>query len=195
MRFRRLPPPSARVSHGPGVFKVDYALSAPIPWVNNLCREAGTIHVGGNARRSGSGGARRVGGEAHGQAVGASSRSLRCSTPRARRGKARRLGLLPRSAWIDVDRLEAITGQIERFAPGFRDCVLASHTMNGGQLEAYNANNIGGDIVGGVTDGVSSSRVRLPLESLHDSQRARVPVLRIHAAWWRSPRDVRLLGG
>jgi phytoene dehydrogenase-like protein len=48
--------------------------------------------------------------------------------------------------------LETITAQIERHAPGFRDCVLAQHTMNCAAMEAYNPNLVGGDVVGGVTD-------------------------------------------
>ena len=48
--------------------------------------------------------------------------------------------------------LETINRQIERFAPGFRDCILAHHTMNCEAVEAYNANYIGGDVVGGITD-------------------------------------------
>ncbi len=50
------------------------------------------------------------------------------------------------------DRLDVINAQIERFAPGFRDCILATHTMNCAEMESYNANYIGGDVVGGVTD-------------------------------------------
>ena len=51
-----------------------------------------------------------------------------------------------------ANRLEVINTQIERFAPGFRDCILAAHTMNCADMEAYNANYIGGDVIGGVTD-------------------------------------------
>nr|WP_218280007.1 hypothetical protein [Verrucomicrobium spinosum] len=50
------------------------------------------------------------------------------------------------------DRLEVITRQIERFAPGFRDCIVATATLNTSQMESYNPNYIGGDVVGGITD-------------------------------------------
>ena len=51
-----------------------------------------------------------------------------------------------------VDMTEAIEGQLERFAPGFKDCVLERHTMNCADYQSYNANFIGGDIIGGVSD-------------------------------------------
>jgi phytoene dehydrogenase-like protein len=52
----------------------------------------------------------------------------------------------------DRDRLSAIESQVERFAPGFRDRILARHTTTPAQLEAYNANCVGGDVSGGAND-------------------------------------------
>jgi phytoene dehydrogenase-like protein len=138
--------------HGPGVFKVDYALSAPIPWDNPVCREAGTVHVGGTLEEVAA--AERAawdGTLADRPFVIVAQPSLLDAT-RAPRGKHVAWAYCHVPHGSNVDRREAITGQIERFAPGFRDGILATHTMNCAELEAYNPNNVGGDIVGGVTD-------------------------------------------
>ena len=138
--------------HGPGVFKVDYALNAPIPWDNPVCREAGTVHVGGTLEEVAA--AERAawdGTLTDSPFVIVAQPSLLDAT-RAPAGKHVAWAYCHVPHGSNVDRREAITGQIERFAPGFRDCILATHTMNCAELEAYNANNVGGDIVGGVTD-------------------------------------------
>jgi phytoene dehydrogenase-like protein len=138
--------------HGPGVFKVDYALGAPIPWDSPVCREAGTVHVGGSFEEVAA--AERApwdGLLAPKPFVIVAQPSVLDAT-RAPKGKHVAWAYCRVPHGSSVDRREAITGQIERFAPGFRDCILATHTMNCAELEAYNANNVGGDIVGGVTD-------------------------------------------
>jgi phytoene dehydrogenase-like protein len=138
--------------HGPGVFKVDYALSAPIPWDNPVCREAGTVHVGGTLEEVAAS-ERRVwdGALADRPFVIVTQPSVLDAT-RAPQGKHVAWAYCHVPHGSNVDRQEAIAGQIERFAPGFRDCILATHTMGCAELESYNANNVGGDIVGGVTD-------------------------------------------
>ena len=138
--------------YGPGVFKVDYALSSPIPWDNPLCREAATVHVGGAFEEVAA--AERApwdGILADKPFVIVTQPSLLDAT-RAPRGQHVAWAYCHVPHGSNVDRQNAINAQIERFAPGFRDCILATHTMSCGELEAYNANNIGGDIVGGVAD-------------------------------------------
>jgi len=138
--------------HGPGVFKVDYALGGPIPWEAPACRQAGTVHVGGTLEEVAA--AERAPWEgtlAHRPFVIVAQPTLLDAT-RAPRGRHVAWAYCHVPHGSNVDRREAITGQIERFAPGFRDCILAVHTTNCTELEAYNANNVGGDVVGGVTD-------------------------------------------
>ncbi len=138
--------------YGPGVFKVDWALSAPIPWTAAECARAGTVHVGGSL-----------------DDIVASERAITGATPSARpfvlvaqpslfddtRAPAGR-----HTAWAychvphgsTADMTAPIESQIERFAPGFRSRILARHTMDPAYLEAHNANLIGGDITGGAQD-------------------------------------------
>ncbi len=141
-----------RFRHGPGIFKVDYALSEPVPWLAPVCRDAGTVHVGGRLEEIA-----RAGGEVwrgkHPESpfVLAAQPSLFDET-RAPSGSHTFWAYTHVPAGSTVDRTDAIERQLERFAPGFRDCVLARHTMNCADLEAYNPNLVGGDIAGGVTD-------------------------------------------
>jgi phytoene dehydrogenase-like protein len=138
--------------HGPGVFKVDYALSAPIPWDNPVCREAGTVHVGGTLEEIAASERAPWDGTLSDRPFVIVTQPSLLDRTRAPEGKHVAWAYCHVPHGSSVDRREAIDGQIERFAPGFRDCILAAHTMSCADLEAYNANNIGGDIVGGVTD-------------------------------------------
>lgn len=139
----------ARWRYGPGVVKVDWALDGPVPWVDPELVGAGTVHLGGPW-----------------QEVVAAERAV------ARGRVARRPFVLfvqacvadptrapagRHTAWAychvpngsTADRTDAIEAQVERFAPGFRDRVLARHVMGPAALEAHNANEVGGDIGGG----------------------------------------------
>ena len=148
-------PPSYRwelrkYRYGPGVFKVDWALSSPIPWKSRECLQAATVHVGGSA-----------GEIAEGERIVASGRSPErpfvllaqqslFDETRTPAGKHTAWGYchVPNNSKIDMT--ERIESQIERFAPGFRDCILARHAMTAPELETYNPNYVGGDITGGV---------------------------------------------
>lgn len=141
-----------RFRHGPGIFKIDYALSGPVPWTAPECRRAGTVHVGGSLDeivRS----EREANRGSHGERpfVLAAQQSLFDPT-RAPQGKHTFWAYCHVPAGSTVDMTERIERQIERFAPGFRDLVLARHTMNCAEAERYNPNLIGGDIVGGAAD-------------------------------------------
>jgi phytoene dehydrogenase-like protein len=143
-----------RYRHGPAVFKADYALSGPVPWTAPEARRAGTVHLGPAMAE-----------------IGAALRS-------ARRGEEPRPPFLITAQpslfdgsrapagqhvfWVYAqvpngwrgDLVPAIERQIERFAPGFRDLVLARAVTTPADIEAGNPNNVGGDIAGGRCDGL-----------------------------------------
>ncbi len=136
--------------HGPGVFKVDWALSEPIPWRAEACRQAGTVHVGATLAEIAL--SERLvwrGKVAERPFTLVTQQSLFDST-RAPAGQHTGWAYCHVPNGSDVDMTAAIEAQIERFAPGFRDIVLASHTMTTYDFQQYNANYIGGDINGGV---------------------------------------------
>jgi phytoene dehydrogenase-like protein len=138
--------------HGPGVFKVDYALNAPIPWTNEWCRKAGVVHVGGTIEEIATSERESWFGKHPAKPFILVNQPTLDDPSRAPAGKHIAWAYCHVPAGSTTDMLEAMNAQIERFAPGFRDCVLAQHTMNCAQMEDYNANYIGGDVVGGVND-------------------------------------------
>ena len=138
--------------HAPGVFKIDYALDGPVPWTAGACRRAGTVHVGGfldEMTRA----EREVFHGIHPERpfVLTAQQSLFDPT-RAPKGKHTFWAYCHVPVGSTLDMTDRIEAQIERFAPGFRDLVLARHAMNCADYERYNPNLIGGDIVGGMTD-------------------------------------------
>ena len=138
--------------HGPGIYKVDYALSGPVPWTNQSCRKAGTVHVGGTlAEIAASERDALEGRHSEHPFILVGQQSL-ADPSRAPAGKHTLWAYchVPNGSTTYME--PRITAQIERFAPGFRDVILARHTMNCPQVEAYNMNCTGGDIVGGMAD-------------------------------------------
>jgi phytoene dehydrogenase-like protein len=138
-----------RFRYGPGAFKIDYALSARIPWRSPECADASTVHLGGTydeiARSESDVAAGRVP-EAPFVLVAQQSRFDPTRAP-AGRHTGWAYCHLPNGAVADMtDRIER---QIERFAPGFRDTILARHVMGPDALESHNPNLVGGDISGG----------------------------------------------
>lgn len=139
-----------RFRYGPGVFKIDLALDGPIPWQAEACRQAGTVHVGGTL-------AEIAAGEKaiwHGKHpkhpfVLVAQQSLFDPT-RAPEGKHTVWAYCHTPHGSTVDMTDRIERQIERFAPGFRDRILARSVMSPLDFQDYNANYIGGDITGGV---------------------------------------------
>ena len=162
----------ARFRYGPASFKLDYALDGPVPWKAQECARAATVHVAGTGD----------------QVAAAESEVMRgrhperpfvlCVQPslfddtRAPPGK--------HTLWVychvphgsTVDMTERVEDQIERFAPGFRDRVLARHVMTPRDIEAHNPNCVGGDIAGGSHGGLqllarpvlSANPYRVPLD-------------------------------
>lgn len=138
--------------YGPGVFKMDFALSEPIPWKNADCRRAGTVHIGatfGEVVRSER--AIWTGDKDRRPFVLVAQQSIVDST-RAPAGQHTGWAYCHVPSGSVEDMSDRIVGQIERFAPGFRDVVLETHTINTQQLQVYNPNYIGGDVNGGVQD-------------------------------------------
>jgi phytoene dehydrogenase-like protein len=135
--------------YGPGVFKVDYALDGPIPWTAPECARSATVHVGGRLEDF----------AVHEDAIWrgrttdrpfvlVAQQSMFDST-RAPAGKHTGWAYCHVPHGSTEDMTGAIESQIERFAPGFRDRILARHTINSEQYEEHNANFVGGDIAGG----------------------------------------------
>lgn len=135
--------------YGPGVFKVDYALSAPIPWRAADCLRAATVHLGGSlAEIAASEAAMAAGRPAERPFVLLAQPTLFDPT-RAPVGQHIAWAYCHVPNGCTVDMLQPLERQIERFAPGFRDCVLARRVSPPVGLEAMDANLIGGDIGGG----------------------------------------------
>jgi phytoene dehydrogenase-like protein len=141
-----------RYRPGPGVFKMDYALSQPIPWKAAQCARAGTVHLGGSmAEIAASEDAMRHGRHAERPFVLLAQPTL-FDPGRAPEGKHIAWAYCHVPTGSNFDMLPRIEQQIERFAPGFRDCILSRRAFNSAALEAMDANLAGGDIVGGAMD-------------------------------------------
>jgi phytoene dehydrogenase-like protein len=149
---RRIARALTRYRHGPGTFKVDYAVAGGVPWTHEASRVAGTVHVGGSAHE-----------------IAAAEREvckgrmperpfvLVCQQYLADPGRSNG-DTHPLYAYAHVpagyagDATAAIEAQIERFAPGFRDRILAKHVRSVSAMESHNANYVGGDVVTGAND-------------------------------------------
>jgi phytoene dehydrogenase-like protein len=147
--YRRL---LQRYRYGPGVFKVDYALASPIPWKAPECARASTVHIGGTMEEI------AVSEEAVQKGKHPERPFILLAQPtlvdptRAPTGKHIAWAYCHVPHASPVDMLPRIEAQIERFAPGFRDCVLARRVFRPADLEAMDANLVGGDIAGGAAD-------------------------------------------
>jgi phytoene dehydrogenase-like protein len=147
-RIAHLPDYARRYRYGPGAFKLDWALSGPIPWRDARCAQAATVHLGSSydviARSE--------------HAPGTVPPFVLLAQPslwddtRAPAGK--------HTAWAychvphasAVEMTEPIEAQVERFAPGFRERILARSARGPHELEAHNRNLVGGDLNGGLMD-------------------------------------------
>ena len=138
-----------RFQQAPGAFKIDYALSQPVPWRAAHCRRAITVHLGGSFEEIAEAEyAVANGREAERPFVLVAQPTL-FDPSRAPEGKHVLWAYCHVPNGSTVDMTERIEAQIERFAPGFRDCVLARHVSAPAALEAMDANLVGGDISGG----------------------------------------------
>jgi phytoene dehydrogenase-like protein len=142
----------AKYRYGPGVFKVDFALHSPIPWRAPQCLRAATVHLGGSAAEIAASEHDISQGRHSGRPFVLLAQPSLFDPTRAPSGKHTAWAYchVPNGSTVDI--LEALESQIERFAPGFRDCVLARRVFSPQALEKMDANLIGGDISGGAMD-------------------------------------------
>lgn len=138
--------------YGPGVFKIDYALSEPTPWINPRVGEAGTVHLGGTTSEIALSERLCTKGIHAEHPFTLFVQQSQFDDSRAPQGKHTAWAYCHVPHGSTEDMTERIERQIERYAPGFRDCVLERHTMNAPEMQSYNPNYIGGDINGGVQD-------------------------------------------
>jgi phytoene dehydrogenase-like protein len=138
--------------YGLGVFKIDWALASPIPWKAAECRRAGTLHLGGTLNEIAASEKAAWEGQIADRPFVLLSQPTLFDPSRAPAGKHVAWGYCHVPAASTVNMLDHVEQQIERFAPGFRDCVLARSVMRPADIEAHNANLVGGDIAAGVTD-------------------------------------------
>ncbi len=138
-----------RFQSGPGVFKMDWALSGPVPWVNDDCRRAGTLHLGGTFAEVALSEAEIKAGRHPDRPYCIIVQPSVCDASRAPIGQHALWGYCHVPNGSTVDMTQRIEDQIERFAPGFSDLVLARATRTAVEQERHNPNNLGGDIGGG----------------------------------------------
>jgi phytoene dehydrogenase-like protein len=142
----------ARYRYGPGVFKLDWALSDPIPWRASACRLAGTVHVGGTLGEIAAAEAAAWDGAVADRPFVLVTQPTLADESRAPSGRHVAWGYCHVPQGSTVDMTERIETQVERFAPGFRDAILARHAAAPCDLERGNPNLVGGDIGGGAMD-------------------------------------------
>ena len=138
-----------RFPHGPGIFKVDYALDGPIPWRADLCRRAGTVHLGGSLQEVADGERAVANGQTPARPFVLLAQQSLFDPSRAPAGKQTAWAYCHLPNGSQADMATAIEAQIERFAPGFKALILSRQDSGPVPLEAGNANLVGGDINGG----------------------------------------------
>jgi phytoene dehydrogenase-like protein len=141
-----------RYRYGPGAFKLDWALDGPIPWRDPRCLEASTVHLGGTLDEIAAAEAAVWRGEHPERPFVLLCQQSQFDPTRAPPGKHTGYAYCHVPAGSTVDRTAQIEQQIERFAPGFRDRILARHVTTPGDFERDNPNYVGGAITGGVAD-------------------------------------------
>ena len=141
-----------RFRYGSGVFKVDWALDGPVPWTAEGPRRAATVHLGGTLDEIAAAEAEVAAGRHPDRPYVLFVQYAPWDTSRAPAGKATAWAYCHVPAGSTVDMTDRIEAQVERFAPGFRDRILARATHAPAAMEAYDENYVGGDINGGIQD-------------------------------------------
>jgi phytoene dehydrogenase-like protein len=141
-----------RFRYGPGVFKLDWALDGSIPWKDPKCLEASTVHVGGTLEEIAVAEAAVWRGEHPERPFVLLCQQSEFDASRAPKGKQTGWAYCHVPSGSTQDVTSQLEAQVERFAPGFRQRILARHVTTTADLERYNANYIGGAITGGVAD-------------------------------------------
>jgi phytoene dehydrogenase-like protein len=148
-RYRRA---LERFRYASGIFKLDLLLDGPVPWAAAACRRAGTVHVGGTLAEIAAGEAAAARGERPRRPFVLVAQTSLFDPSRAPAGRQVLWAYCHAPAGGDADLGEEVEAQIERFAPGFRDLVVARHRTTAAGLEAYNPNYVGGDVGAGAQD-------------------------------------------
>jgi phytoene dehydrogenase-like protein len=138
-----------RYRYGPGVYKMDWALHQPVPWRAAECAQAGTIHLGGTLDEISDSERRCWRGEVSDRPYVLFTQPSLFDPTRAPAGKHTAWGYCHVPNGYAGNLADTIERQVERFAPGFRDCIAARSIMGPAELERHNPNLIGGDISGG----------------------------------------------
>jgi phytoene dehydrogenase-like protein len=138
--------------HGPGVFKLDLAIDGPIPWRAPELLDVATVHLGGTLEEIARGEAEVAAGRVPDRPFVLLTQTSLFDPTRAPAGRHTVWAYCHVPNGSTVDATDRILGQVERFAPGFRDRILASVATGPAQIEAANANDVGGDIAGGRFD-------------------------------------------
>lgn len=141
-----------RYRYGPGVFKIDYALSGPIPFTDPRCLLASTVHIGGSFEEISTAEHAAYHGQVPERPFVMLTQQSQFDGSRAPQSQHTGYAYCHVPAGCDVDMTAAIEAQIERFAPGFRDCILERHTHTPSDLQRYNPAYVGGAVTGGVAD-------------------------------------------
>ena len=141
-----------RYRYGPGAFKLDWALDGPIPWRDPACREASTVHVGGTLEEICASERDMYAGRHPSRPFLILCQQSEIDASRAPAGRHTGYAYCHVPGGSTVDMTERIERQVERFAPGFRDRILARHATSPADFERYNPNYRGGAITGGVAD-------------------------------------------
>ncbi|MCA9533823.1 MAG: NAD(P)/FAD-dependent oxidoreductase [Myxococcales bacterium] len=138
--------------YGPGVFKLDWALSGPIPWKDPRCLTASTVHVGGTLGEVAAAEAAVWRGEHPERPFVLMVQQADLDATRAPHGQRTGYAYCHVPAGSNVDLTSVVEQQVERFAPGFRDLILARHVSRTHDMSAHNPNYVGGAVTGGVAD-------------------------------------------
>lgn len=141
-----------RYKYGPAVFKLDWALSGPIPWRDPTCARASTVHVGGTLEEVAAAEAAAFRGEHHPRPFVLVAQQSHFDDTRAPQGRHTGYAYCHAPFGSSLDQTEAVERQVERFAPGFRDLILARKAHSPADFERYNESFVGGVIAGGQSD-------------------------------------------
>jgi phytoene dehydrogenase-like protein len=186
-----------RYRYGNGAAKVDFALSGPVPWRNSALADATTVHLGGTRAQIAEAEAQTSRGEHAANPYVLVSQPSVVDPGRAPAGKQVLWAYSHVPSGSTRDPVEDVTRQIERFAPGFRDVVLASASMSASELEAHNPNYVGGDIGAGAISirqllqrpVLSTNPWRTPLAGVYLASAATPPGPAVHGlAGWHAAR-------
>ena len=141
-----------RYRYGMGVYKIDWALDGPVPFINDFCHGAGTVHLGGTFAEIADAELSVSKGTIPKKPFVLLAQQSLFDHSRAPKGTHTGWAYCHVPNGSVANMTATIENQVERFAPGFKDIILARHTMNTAQMQEHNPNYIGGDINGGIQD-------------------------------------------